>query len=171
MVYSENQRILLMGSSGFRKEELPSEVKDRINSGIKNKVIFIVAEAHGSCRLFQDYLFSIGYRNVIVGHAKSMRYNAGSWRTRQYGNSLKERERNMIEDCDSAILIWQDFSGVIADNLEYLKKLGIPTFLYEYSYRTGKSRAGLLDPLRTYSPQRFGKKERKKPRDTLLDYM
>jgi hypothetical protein len=34
-----------------------------------------------------------GYRNVVVGHARSMRYNAGGWKTVQYGTDLKGRER------------------------------------------------------------------------------
>jgi len=56
----------------------------------------------------------------------------------------------MIEDCDSAIIIWMNSSGVIAENLELLKRLGKPTFLYEYSSETCTARAGKLDPKRTY---------------------
>ena len=170
-MWSENRRLLLMGSSAFKEKELPNEVKERIDKAIARKMTIIVGEAHGACRAYQDYLNSVGYKDVIIDHAKSIRYNAGNWETHQFGEDLIEREMNMIEACDEAIIIWVNKSSVIANNLEYLKKLGIPTFLYEYSYRTGKSRAGLLDPLRTYSPQRFGKKEIKKPRDTLLDYM
>ena len=53
---------------------------------------FIVAEAHGSCRLFQDYLAEKKYRNVIIGHARSIRYNIGDCPTIKYGDNLKERE-------------------------------------------------------------------------------
>jgi hypothetical protein len=56
----------------------------------------------------------------------------------------------MIEDCDSAMIIWVDSSGVIAENLERLKRLGKPTFVYEYSTRDDKERFGELDPTRTY---------------------
>jgi hypothetical protein len=77
----------------------------------------------------------------------------------------------MIENCDEAIIIWVNRSGVIANNLEHLKKLGIPTFLYELSYKTGRIRAGMLDPSRTYSPSKHGSRRSKKPRGTLLDYM
>jgi len=87
---------------------------------------------------------------VVVGHARSIRYNAGGWRDHKYGDDLKERERNMIRDCDRAIIIWQDESGVIAENLEQLKKLGKPTFLYEYDSSEGTVRAGELDPRRSY---------------------
>jgi hypothetical protein len=93
-----------------------------------------------------------GYRNVVVGHARSMRYNAGGWKTVQYGTDLKGRERGMIEDCDSAIVIWTDNSGVIAENLELLKNLGKPTFLYEHSTRTGTTEVGWLNPGRTCDP-------------------
>ncbi len=39
---------------------------------------------------------------------------------------------------------------MIAENLERLKRLGKPTFVYEYSTRDGKERFGELDPTRTY---------------------
>jgi len=64
----------------------------------------------------------------------------------QYGRNLEERERRMIEGCDSAAIIWVDNSGVIAGNLERLKRLGKPTYLYEYSSKTSTGRAGELDP-------------------------
>jgi len=41
-------------------------------------------------------------------------------------------------------------SGVIAENLELLKRHGKPTFLYEYSSETKVARAGELDPKRVY---------------------
>jgi len=111
----------------------------------------IVGEARGACRRFQDYLKSKGYRDVVVGHARSIRYNAGDWVTVRYGDDLKERERGMIEDCDSAVIIWVNQSGVIAENLERLKRLGKPTFVYEYSTKDGSESFGELDPSRSYS--------------------
>ncbi len=90
------------------------------------------------------------YRNVIVGHALSLRYNAGNWEDRQYGKNVEERERGMIEDCTEAIVIWVNRSGVIAGNLELLKRLGKPTFLYEYSTETNTATPGQLDPKRIY---------------------
>ena len=145
-------KLLLMGSKAFRAEQLPTEVALKIDEAISRNMTILVAEALGACRLYQDYLHSKGYRNVVVGHAKSMRYNAGGWKTVQYGIDLKGRERGMIEDCDSAIVIWTDSSGVIAENLELLENLGKPTFLYEHSSRTGAIEAGWLDPGRTCDP-------------------
>jgi hypothetical protein len=139
-----------MGSSKYSAEELPPEVKERLDAAMDSGASFIVAEAYGACRLFQDYLAIKGYRDVVVGHARSLRYNAGGWRDHKYGDDLKERERNMIRDCDRAIVIWQDESGVIAENLEQLKKQGKPTFLYEYDSSEGTVRAGELDPRRSY---------------------
>lgn len=145
-------RLLLMGSKAFRAERLPVEVASKIDEAIARSMTILVAEALGACRLFQDYLHSKGYRKVVVGHAKSMRYNAGGWKTVQYGVDLKSRERGMIEDCDSAVVIWTDSSGVIAENIELLKNLGKPTFLYEYSSRRGSAMVGWLDLGRTYDP-------------------
>ena len=140
--------MLLMGSSKYREDELPPEIREIIDTAIEHEMTFIVAEAHGSCRLFQDYLAGKEYEKVIVGHARSMRYNAGDWPEVKYGDSLKERELNMIKDCRSAVVIWKDNSGVIAENLENVKKLGKPTYLYELV--DGSISMGMLDPDRTY---------------------
>jgi hypothetical protein len=154
-MWSKNRKLLMMGSSAFKEEELPIEVRERIDKAIARKITILVGEAYGACRAFQDYLFSVNYRDVIIGHAKSIRYNLGNWKTKKYGEDLAEREMNMIEDCDEALIIWINKSSVIANNLEILKKLGIPTYLYEYSDRTGKSKFGILDPMRTYSPKKY----------------
>lgn len=159
-------KLLLMGSKAFREDKLPTEVALKIGEAIARNMTILVGEALGACRLYQDYLQSKGYRNVIVGHAKNMRYNSGNWKTMQYGIDLKERERGMIEDCDSAIVIWTDNSGVIAENLELLKNLGRPTFVYEHSTRTNTAEVGWLDPKRTYDPyyhmkEYFRKKKRR----------
>jgi hypothetical protein len=156
------KRLLLMGSKAFKEEELPREVAERIEQAIARHMTIIVGEAPGACRLYQDYLKSREYNNVIVGHARSMRYNAGNWKTVKYGDNLKEREKNMIEDADSAIIIWTDRSGVIAENLEHLKRRGTPTFLYEYETRTGRARASWLDPERIYDPYYYKKNYWKK---------
>jgi hypothetical protein len=145
-------KLLLMGSKAFRAERLPVEVASKIDEAIARNMTILVGEAPGACRLYQDYLQSKEYRNVLVGHAKSIRYNVGNWKTKQYGIDLKERERGMIEACDSAIIIWTEHSGVIAENLELLKNLGKPTFLCEHSTRTSTIEVGWLDPKRTYDP-------------------
>jgi hypothetical protein len=145
-------KLLLIGSKAFRAARLPAEIASKIDEATARNMIIVVGEALGACRLYQDCLQSKGYRNVIVGQAKSMRYNVGNWKTMQYGIDLKERESGMIEDCDSAIIIWTDNSGVIAENLELLKNLGKPAFLCEHSTRTNTTEVGWLDPKRTYYP-------------------
>ncbi len=147
-------KLLLMGSSAYKAEELPDVVKDLIEEAVSRGMTIIVGEAQGACRRYQDYLRTKGHRDVIVGHARSIRYNVGDWKTVKYGDDLKERERRMIEDCDSAIVIWVDNSSVIAQNLELLKKLGKPTYVYEYSTKDNRSRFGEIDPTRVYSLHR-----------------
>lgn len=149
---SAGKKLLLMGSSAFKASQLPADIRERIDDAIERGMTIIVGEASGASRLYQDYLKAKGYRNVVVGHAIRLRYNAGNWKTVQYGKDLKERERNMIEDCDTAIIIWMNNSGVIAENLELLKRLGKPTYLYEYSSETDQARSGELDPERVYDP-------------------
>lgn len=162
-VSSDSKKLLLMGSKAFENRKLPIEVTQRIDTAIGQGMIIIVGEAHGAPRLYQDYLHTKGYENVIVGHAKSLRYNAGNWTAIQYGQDLKERERNMIEDCDEAIVIWMNKSGVIAQNLEQLKRLGKPTFLYECYSHTHEVSVGPLDPTRIYDQYFDWKLRKKKP--------
>ena len=87
--HASGRKLLLMGSSAFKANELPAPVKERIDEAIARNTTMIVAEAHGACRRYQDYLKSRGYTNVIVGHARSIRCNAGDWRTVRYGDDLK----------------------------------------------------------------------------------
>jgi hypothetical protein len=147
---SRSKKLLLMGSSTFKDRELPPEVKRRIDQAVGCGVTIIVGEAPGASRLYQDYLKSKGYRNVIVGHAIRLRYNAGNWKDVQYGKNLEERERSMIEDCDLAIVIWMNKSGVIAEDLELLKRTGKPTYVYECSGETSEVEEGEIDPERIY---------------------
>jgi hypothetical protein len=159
---SENKKLLLMGSSAFKNRELPVEVKQRIDKAIERGMTIIVGEAPGANRLYQDYLKKKGCRNVIVGHAVRRRYNAGYWKDVKYGRDLKEREKKMIEDCDSAVVIWMNNSGVIANDLEMLKRLGKPTFVYECSSETDEVRAGELDLNRIYDQFYYMKEHYKK---------
>ncbi len=144
--------LLLMGSRVYHAPQLPTEIVDRINRAIKQNMRILVGEAPGANHAFQDFLAAQGYRNVIVGHARSIRYNAGHWDTKQYGDNVREREKGMIAECDEAIIIWVNRSSVIATNLERLKELGKPTFLYEYTHSDGSAKASMLDPARTYDP-------------------
>jgi hypothetical protein len=148
---SEPGRLLLMGSSAYKAQKLHPRLRERLDNAIALGMTIIVGEAKGASRTFQDYLASKGYRNVVVGHAKSIRYNAGGWETRKYGDDLKEREKRMIEDCDTAIIIWANRSSVIAENLEKLKRQGKPTLLHEVDTETGAERIGDLSPNRIYS--------------------
>jgi hypothetical protein len=154
VAWSSGKRLLLMGSSAYKGEGLPGEVAEVIDGALDRGVTVIVGEARGACRAFQDHLAARDYREVVVGHAKSIRYNAGDWPTYRYGEDVKSRERGMIDDCDSAIIIWMDGSGVIAKNLETLKRQGKPTYVYELSSKGGVSSFGPLDPGRSYSYDR-----------------
>jgi hypothetical protein len=149
--HSKPGRLLLMGSSAYKAQELHPRVRERLDNAIALDMTIIVGEAKGASRAFQDYLASKSYRNVVVGHARSIRYNAGGWETHKYGDDLKEREKRMIEDSDTAIIIWVNSSSVIAENLERLKRQLKPTLLHEVDTETGAERIGDIDPNRIYS--------------------
>jgi hypothetical protein len=168
---SGKRRLLLKGSSAYREKGLPDVVKEKIDKAISRNLGIIVGEAAGACRVFQDYLASEKYNDVKVGYARSIRYNAGKWETHKFGDNLPERERSMIEACDQAIIIWVNRSSQIASNLEYLKDLRKPTFIYEISYKTGRVRHGMLDPMRTYRRQYFGRRKSRDPQPSLEEFL
>jgi hypothetical protein len=70
-------KMLLMGSKAFIAKRLPAEVAGRIDVAVGRNMTILVGEALGACRLYQDDLRSKGYRNIVVGHLRSMRYHAG----------------------------------------------------------------------------------------------
>ncbi len=105
-----------------------------------------------------------GWGILGLGTLKSLRYNAGSWKTVKYGDDVTEREGTMIQEADSALIIWTDKSGVIAENLELLKRRGVPTFIYEYETKTGSAKGSWLDPERMYDPYYYAKQYWKKKR-------
>jgi len=51
---SESKKLLLMGSSAFNAEELPVEVKERIDKAIASEMTIIVGAAHGASGFYQD---------------------------------------------------------------------------------------------------------------------
>lgn len=77
-IKSEGKKLFLMGSSAFKAKRLPSEAMERIDEVIAGKMTIVVGEVHEACRAYRDYLKSKGYRNVVVGHAIRLRYNAGN---------------------------------------------------------------------------------------------
>ncbi len=156
-------RLLLMGSSAYNTKELHPRVRERLDNAMDLGMEIIVGEAKGASREFQDYLAYRCYRKVTVGHARSIRYNAGNWNTRKYGDNLKERELNMIKDCNTAIIIWVNQSSVIAENLERLKRYGKPTLIHEIDAEKGIDKIGELDLRRVYSRYIVGKRFSKKP--------
>jgi len=159
-------RLLLMGSKTYKGKVLPVEVKRHLEEAIASKMTIIVGEAPGACRLYQDFLKTKTYRKVVVGHARSMRYNAGNWKTVKYGDDVHERETKMVGECDSALAIWADNSGVIAENLEVLKNQDKPTFLYEYSSKTNSGKSSWIDSERIYDPYFYMKEDWRKKKES-----
>ena len=67
----KGSKLLLMGSKVFLEKKLPIEVASKVDEAMSRNMTILVAEAHGACRLFQDYLSSKGYRNVVIGSARA----------------------------------------------------------------------------------------------------
>ena len=52
--WASGKRLLLMGSSAFRADELPGEVTERLDEALGRGMTIVVGEARGACRRFQD---------------------------------------------------------------------------------------------------------------------
>jgi hypothetical protein len=52
-MFYRGKKMLLMGSSKYNELELPTIILEIIDTAIQHEMTFIVAEAHGSCRLFR----------------------------------------------------------------------------------------------------------------------
>lgn len=148
----EGGTLLLMGSSAF-SGGLPPDVARLLDEAMEREMSILVGEAHGASRAFQDHLASRRYPNVVVGYANKVRYNAGNWPTESYGACLLEKERAMIEECDCAVAIWTNRSGVIAQDLEYLKKLGKPTYVHQCRTGSRAARGEWLNPRMSCRPR------------------
>ena len=140
----EGGTLLLMASNAFKGRELPDKVALELNEAMARNMRILVGEATG-CRGFQDHLHRARYPLVTVGHMRKVRYNAGDWPTQAFGDDLEEKELRMIEECDSAIVIWVNKSGVIARNIQSLKKQYKPVFLYECWTDTSNVNSGWVE--------------------------
>ena len=88
--YSASDTIFVSGSSKtqdasseFYRKELPKQIKNEIDAGIKAGSKFVVGDAPGIDRQVQDYLNSKKYDKVeIYGPGKEVRYSANKkWKT------------------------------------------------------------------------------------------
>ena len=125
----EGGTLLLLASTAFKGRTLPNEIAEVLDEAMSREMHVLVGEAPG-CWCYHDYLYKTRYDLVTVGYMRNVRYNAGNWPVQIFGSHLEEKELRMIEECDSAIVIWMNNSGVIGRNIQLLKRELKPVYLY-----------------------------------------
>lgn len=100
---------------------------------VEENQTILIGDAHGIDKAVQEYLYRIGYRNVIVYYAGEMiRNNIGNWQSRHISNPnnltgrllYKLKDKAMGDDCDTALMFWDGKSKGTQQNIDYVDKLG-----------------------------------------------
>lgn len=86
----------------------------------------IIGDREGAELAIQNYLNSLGYREVSVYYSgERCRFNVGSWQEEK-----AEKWNILIEKCDSAFFVWDGKTEEIKDGITAARKRGIPIYLY-----------------------------------------
>jgi hypothetical protein len=135
-------KVFISGSISLKKlEEIEISYLDAI---IEGKRTILIGDANGMDKAVQQYLVKQNYPSVFVYFSgEKVRNNVGNWQTKHIPNpenltgrdcyQLKDKE--MADDCDSALMFWDGKSKGTQHNMDYLEKLGK---YYLFLDRTGK---------------------------------
>ena len=118
---------------------MPEEVKARLESYMNSGVEFLVGDAPGIDRTFQELLNRNGYKNVtVLSSADQIRNNVGKWRTRFIDSGLKSKshsrhtakDRVMTAEAEAGIMVWdKESAGTIANVIDLVAS-GKPCLIY-----------------------------------------
>jgi len=119
-------------SGSIRVTTLMSVVEDRLQTLVADNVDILIGDAAGVDRAVQEYLRDAAYRSVTVYCSGGIpRNNVGSWpvvavdSTEAPGTRahFTAKDRRMVRDCDSGLLIWDGRSrGTRRNAIELLEK-------------------------------------------------
>ncbi len=114
-----------------RLSRLNNNIKNRINNIIKNKYTILIGDANGTDKSVQKYLFSKGFKNVLVFCMDGeCRNNVGNWDTRNVitNNNKKDfnyytaKDLQMAKETDYGFMIWDAKSPGTLNNIINLLK-------------------------------------------------
>lgn len=130
-------KVFLSGSLAIRS--LPSQVVDDLNRYTTQGVTLLVGDAPGADALFQHHLVGASYADVEVFHSgHAPRFNLGDWSTYFVDSGLASRgkalhgakDREMSEQCDHGLMVWDGKSAGTIANVLHLIRLGKAWRLY-----------------------------------------
>lgn len=116
---------------------LPESTIEVIDFFISLEAEFLVGDCYGVDAAVQKYLESKGYRNVIVycsGETPRINFVTGA-KVRSCAEAAKGltgsafhyvKDIQMVQDCDTALMIWDGKSKGTAENIRRIKEMGKP---------------------------------------------
>lgn len=128
-------KIFISGSKSISK--LPELAKIFIDQFIENNDEILIGDCYGVDAAVQMYLDSKGYRNVtIYCSGETPRNNfAPSAKVRSCAEAAKGltgsafqyvKDIQMAQDCNTALMIWDEKSKGTAENIRRMKEMGKP---------------------------------------------
>ena len=130
-------KIVLGGSRHL--EYIPSEIKERLTEWQESSAEFLVGDAPGTDRAFQQFLKECKIGSVVVyTSADEIRNNLGQWPTRRVESGLKSKssavhafkDREMTKEADLGVMIWDCKSAGTLSNAIDLVRQGKDCLIY-----------------------------------------
>ena len=130
------QRLFIGGSKRLKEIEGKRSF-EVIDAAMQNGFEILVGDCQGVDTIVQKYLLKHGYKNVTVyaSGTRLVRHNEGGWPVKHVvlDSSLsggydfyRQKDVQMITDCDCALLIWDGESRGTKQNIIDLKASGKP---------------------------------------------
>jgi len=129
-------RVFVCGSKNI--SALPEGVKHLLYKLCSEGVTFLIGDCYGIDRVVQQALFKRGYPNVVIYTACiKARNNVGGWPVVRINPSEHpgyaghhRKDTAMINDCDTAIAVWDGKSKGTGTNIVETQKLGKEVALF-----------------------------------------
>ena len=123
-------KVFISGDTG--NKSLTKNEMDCIKQIIENGHTILIGDSFGLERKIQKLLIQLDCHSVTVYFSgKNVRNNLGNWQTKQIVNTenltgktrYRLKDKTMIDDCDSAMLFWDDKSDGLETIIKQLNEL------------------------------------------------
>ncbi len=118
---------------------LNSQVKERLDNIMKQRLMVLVGDANGADRAVQKYLAKCNYQEVLIYCMEVCRNNVGGWPTRLHtAEPGSRRDRHyygikdlaMAKEADCGFMLWDGVSQGTLTNIVNLLNARKKTVLY-----------------------------------------
>jgi hypothetical protein len=129
--------VFIAGSRAVSR--LNAQVKERLDSIMKQNLTVLIGDANGADKAVQGYLAKCHYRNVVVYSMQPCRNNLGDWPTRSHTAAMgAKRDRHyygikdmaMATDADCGFMLWDGISKGTLTNIVNLLNAKKKALLY-----------------------------------------